>query len=77
MDQNQITVGISQRVKSPCIGVCAGLSNKTCQGCGRTFDEIGQWRSMSEAQKQLVWVRINADATALRYKKPILIEEKI
>lgn len=29
-----------------------------CQGCGRTLDEIACWGSMTEAEKALVWERI-------------------
>ena len=57
------------RIDSPCIRACKGLPDRTCQGCGRTFEEIGQWRSMSDAEKQSVWNRIDFEATALRYQK--------
>lgn len=32
---------------SPCIGVCT-LSDNTCNACGRTTDEIQEWRGASD-----------------------------
>jgi predicted Fe-S protein YdhL (DUF1289 family) len=44
---------------SPCVGVCK-LDQVTgfCLGCGRTGDEIGAWISMSERQRDDVWLTL-------------------
>lgn len=44
---------------SPCVGVCR-LDQVTgfCLGCGRTGEEIGAWISMSEAQRDNVWLKL-------------------
>lgn len=42
-------------VQSPCIKICV-LDQKSglCIGCGRTLNEIGQWLSLSEAERSRV-----------------------
>ena len=42
-------------MESPCVKICtydpgAGL----CQGCGRTLAEIGNWFSMTDAERRAV-----------------------
>jgi predicted Fe-S protein YdhL (DUF1289 family) len=32
--------------------------SQTCQGCGRTLDEIACWSQMTEAEKAPVWERL-------------------
>ena len=41
-------------VKSPCIAVCALTSEGVCRGCGRTGQEIGQYRAASETERQAI-----------------------
>ena len=56
------------RPYSPCIAVCStSQGDDLCKGCGRTFAEVCRWLEMSEAEKDRVWIRIDAEATALRY----------
>ena len=43
---------------SPCISVCALDEDGVCQGCLRTIEEIGNWSSMSAADKHAVLDRI-------------------
>ena len=42
-------------IESPCILVCS-IDMKTgyCFGCGRTRDEIGDWLTMSSAERRSV-----------------------
>lgn len=42
-------------IESPCILVCS-IDMKTgyCFGCGRTRDEIGDWMTMSPAERRSV-----------------------
>jgi predicted Fe-S protein YdhL (DUF1289 family) len=38
---------------SPCIGICK-LDENVCVGCGRTTDEIQEWRSGNESSQQMI-----------------------
>jgi uncharacterized protein len=39
---------------SPCTGVCRLDDRGYCVGCLRTGEEIGRWRSMSDAERSHV-----------------------
>ena len=58
---------MTTRLDSPCIAVCTTLYDEICKGCGRTYMEVAHWASMSEDQRELVWQRIDTQATAWRY----------
>ncbi|MBE0462397.1 MAG: DUF1289 domain-containing protein [Halomonadaceae bacterium] len=51
---------IVSRPLSPCIQHCQLDPANTCQGCGRTLDEIAYWSQMTEAEKAPVWERLEA-----------------
>jgi predicted Fe-S protein YdhL (DUF1289 family) len=56
------------RPSSPCIAICStSQGDAICRGCGRTFEEVTDWLSMTDAQHDVTWARIDAEATALRY----------
>ena len=40
-----------------------------CKGCGRTFDEVQHWPSMSPAEKRSTWRRITMIGTSWRFNK--------
>ena len=42
----------SNKVESPCIGVCVLDINDICEGCYRKADEIGRWSILSEDVKR-------------------------
>jgi hypothetical protein len=48
-------------VPSPCISVCE-LDERSgrCKGCHRDLAELSAWGRMTDAQKLLVWQRIEA-----------------
>jgi predicted Fe-S protein YdhL (DUF1289 family) len=48
--------GAPQRdpVPSPCTQICTLDANDTCQGCGRTLDEIAAWSTLSDEGKRAV-----------------------
>lgn len=49
-----------QRVRTPCIGVCSTTFGDTvCRGCKRFLHEIVNWNAYSEAEKQIVWQRLD------------------
>lgn len=40
---------------SPCIAICElDASQHFCSGCGRSTDEIAQWRCADAEQKQII-----------------------
>jgi predicted Fe-S protein YdhL (DUF1289 family) len=46
-------------VPSPCINVCRmDARSGLCEGCLRTIDEITVWSRLADADKRLVWARI-------------------
>ena len=40
-------------VESPCIGICE-LKDNICIGCNRTVEQITNWETMSDEQKEKV-----------------------
>jgi len=55
-------------ISSPCILVCS-IDDKTgyCFGCGRTGDEIAQWTSLDENERQEIMSTLDARlATVVR-----------
>lgn len=56
---NLVAMSLS-RVKTPCIGVCSTTFGDTvCRGCKRYLHEIVDWNRYTEAQKALVWQRLD------------------
>lgn len=44
---------------SPCRNLCAlDAAREICAGCGRTIEEIVHWRSMTDAQRAAVMMRV-------------------
>lgn len=55
---------------TPCIAICSTAQGDAhCKGCGRSFDEVQHWLSMTPAEKRGVWVRIRAEASAWRFTR--------
>ena len=52
---------------SPCIGLCTTTYTDICSACGRTYVEVAQWNGMTDEQKQVIWTRIDSEATSWRY----------
>lgn len=42
------------RVRSPCVAVCALDENDVCVGCQRTGDEIRRWTTMTNDERRQV-----------------------
>ena len=40
-------------VDSPCVGICSAtaLGDPVCMGCGRTFDEVRLWNTLTDQEK--------------------------
>jgi uncharacterized protein len=55
---------------APCIAICSTTQgDDICKGCGRTFEEVQLWPSMSPAAKREVWRRITLQASAWRFNR--------
>jgi len=55
---------------APCIAICStSQGDNICKGCGRSFDEVQHWTSMSPAEKRTVWRRITMESTAWRFNR--------
>ncbi len=55
---------------APCIAICStAQGDDICKGCGRTFEEVQLWPSMTPAAKRVVWRRITMQATAWRFNR--------
>ncbi|HEX4508480.1 MAG TPA: DUF3717 domain-containing protein [Burkholderiaceae bacterium] len=55
---------------APCIAICStSQGDEVCKGCGRTFDEVQHWPSMSPARKRACWRRITLEAKAWRFNR--------
>ena len=44
-------------IESPCVKICE-LVEKVCIGCGRTQDEIRDWVTMTDTQRQTIMTRL-------------------
>lgn len=46
---------------SPCVGICSAtaLGDEICIGCGRTFDEVRLWNTLTDDQKIAINRRLN------------------
>lgn len=54
------------RIRTPCIGICSTtFGGDVCRGCKRYAHEVIGWNGYSEAQKQLVWARLEEQAEAV------------
>lgn len=49
------------RPDSPCAGYCStSHGDEICKGCGRTFDEVINWIIYDDAEKAVIWARLEA-----------------
>jgi predicted Fe-S protein YdhL (DUF1289 family) len=55
---------------TPCIAICStSQGDDLCKGCGRTFDEVQFWPSLTPAEKRVVWRRITLEHSAWRFNR--------
>ena len=45
---------VADKVRSPCVRICALDDNDMCVGCHRSGDEITRWSQMSNEERQEV-----------------------
>lgn len=47
------------RIRTPCIGICSTTyGGDVCRGCRRFAHEVIDWNAYDEAEKELVWARL-------------------
>lgn len=49
---------VSDKVRSPCVSICALDENDVCIGCHRTGDEIMFWTQMTNEERQQVLCKV-------------------
>jgi predicted Fe-S protein YdhL (DUF1289 family) len=55
---------------APCIAICStSQGDAVCKGCGRRFDEVQRWPTMTPAEKRATWRRITMEGTAWRFNR--------
>ena len=42
---------------TPCVNICQMVNNR-CVGCGRTLEEIANWSTYNNQQRQLIMTRL-------------------
>lgn len=55
---------------TPCIAICStAQGDDVCKGCGRTFEEVRHWPSLTPVAKRQVWRRITELGEAWRFNR--------
>jgi len=51
---------------SPCVGICSAtaLGDEVCIGCGRTFDEVRLWNTLTKDERIAINRRLQAEFIA-------------
>lgn len=53
--------------ETPCIGMCStSFGDEVCIGCGRTFEEVYSWNSMTKEEKDKINKRLLKDSSKER-----------
>jgi predicted Fe-S protein YdhL (DUF1289 family) len=51
---------VNKPLTTPCIGLCSTVfGDSVCRGCMRFIHEVIDWNRYNDAQKQLVWQRLD------------------
>lgn len=47
------------KIASPCISICTmDAEDAICLGCHRTAEEIRDWKTMGQAQREQIWAQL-------------------
>lgn len=71
------------KVPTPCVGICSTtFGDVVCRGCRRYLHEVIDWNRYSDAQKRLIWQRLDqllgqVLPTAFRIDDATLLREKL
>lgn len=50
-----------EKVPTPCVGICSTTFGDTvCRGCRRYLHEVIDWNRYSDAEKRLIWQRLDS-----------------
>lgn len=50
-----------EKVPTPCVGICSTTyGDEVCRGCRRYLHEVINWNRYSDAEKRLIWQRLDA-----------------
>ncbi|MGH8492976.1 MAG: DUF1289 domain-containing protein [Moraxellaceae bacterium] len=50
-----------EKVPTPCVGICSTTyGDVVCRGCRRYLHEVIDWNRFSDAEKRLIWQRLDA-----------------
>lgn len=49
---------VAEKVRSPCVSICALDDNDICVGCQRSSDEIMRWSQMSNDERREVLKKV-------------------
>lgn len=53
---------MTKRRYSPCVGYCSTtFGDDICKGCKRTWREVDNWNTMTMAEREVVWLRLEAE----------------
>jgi predicted Fe-S protein YdhL (DUF1289 family) len=55
---------------SPCTGVCRLNPQEVCVGCGRTLDEIVDWRGADEVRQHAIVAAARERLSIIRRESP-------
>ena len=49
-----------EEISSPCVGVCQYNNEEVCSGCFRTVEEISQWTTISDSEREMIMSQLDA-----------------
>ena len=68
---------MTRSVKTPCIGVCSTVfGDEVCRGCKRFQNEVIEWNSYNNSQKEAVLTRLETLKTQIMQSKISIINKK-
>lgn len=72
-----------EKIPTPCVGICSTtFGDVVCRGCRRYLHEVIDWNRYSDAQKRLIWQRLDGLLeqvlpTAFRIDDPALLKARL
>ena len=68
---------MTRSVKTPCVGVCSTVfGDEVCRGCKRFQNEVIEWNSYNNSQKEAVLTRLETLKTQIMQSKISIINKK-
>lgn len=72
-----------EKIPTPCVGICSTTyGDLVCRGCRRYLHEVIDWNRFSDADKRLIWQRLDALLeqvlpASFRIDNPILLGQRL